>query len=92
VPSGRTGLVTPRGRGRSSLPILTQHNEDAGQVVIDSHANGSEETSGAAYRKCSVCRTARPGIKVKGGTYKGTGGQTLIEKRLDEATSEVKIL
>ena len=48
--------------------ILTQHNEQGSQVVIDSHANGSEETRDAPCRKGDDDRTARPGIRVKGGT------------------------
>jgi hypothetical protein len=48
--------------------ILTQHNEDGGPVVIDRHTNGSEETRDTSCRKCDEGRTARPGIRVKGGT------------------------
>ena len=48
--------------------ILTQHNEGGGQVVIDSHANGSEEMRYASSRKCDDDRTASPGITAKGRT------------------------
>jgi hypothetical protein len=45
--------------------ILTQCNEDGGQLVIESHGNGSEETRDASCKRCDDYRTARPGIKVK---------------------------
>jgi len=41
--------------------ILTQHQEDGGPVVLDRHANGSEETRNASCRKCDHHRPARPG-------------------------------
>jgi hypothetical protein len=50
--------------------------KSGGEVVIDSHANGSEETRDASCRKWDDDRTARPGIRVKGGIWKGTGGRT----------------
>ena len=60
--------------------------------MIDSHANGSEETRDASCRKGDDDRTARPGIRVKGGTEGGTGGRTPMKERLDKSTSEVNTL
>ena len=44
-----------------------------GEVVIDSHANGSEETRDASCRKGDDDRTARPEIRVKRRDLEGDG-------------------
>jgi hypothetical protein len=67
--------------------------KNGGEVVIDSHANGSEEKRNTSCRKRDNDRTARPGKRVKGGIWKGTGGRTPIyEERVDASMSEVKTL
>ena len=90
----------PRSRARSgcrSHPRLNRScpntMKNGGEVVIDSHANGSEKKRDASCRKRDNDRIARPGKRVKGGIWKGTGGRTPIyEERLDASMSEVKTL
>src|SRR5262249_30989673 len=68
-PTRSSAIGLPVSSAKESIP--SRHNEDGGQVVVESHANGSVETRDASCREGDDDRTARPGIRVKGGTEGG---------------------